>query len=159
MNNGEFLLSEAIGVIREVLDSGGEFRLYPKGRSMLPLLKEKRDSVVLKKYETPDSVRKNDIVFYQRTGGQFVLHRVIEAEADGTYTMCGDHQLALEHGISFEQMIGVVVKIYKKDKPLPLTAIRYRLYEAVWCRISIRRFLMLPRRLFGKLRRTLTKRR
>lgn len=149
------MLSEAIGLIREVLDSGGEFRLYPKGRSMLPLLRERRDSVVLKKVGTPAAVRKNDIVFYQRSNGQFVLHRLMRMEEDGSYTMCGDHQLYLEHGIVADQVIGTVVQIYKKDKPLSLTGLRYRLYTAIWCRLSIRRVLMLPWRTLGWLKHRL----
>ena len=45
--NHEFYLTDAIEVIEEVLSSGGEFRMFPKGTSMLPLLVQGRDSVVL----------------------------------------------------------------------------------------------------------------
>ena len=38
MNNGEFYLADAIEVIDEILAGGGEFRIYPKGTSMLPLI-------------------------------------------------------------------------------------------------------------------------
>ena len=74
MNNGEFFLADAIEVIEEILNAGGEFRMYPKGTSMLPLIVQGRDSVVLKKrIESPQSpLKKNDIAFYRRSNGQFV---------------------------------------------------------------------------------------
>ena len=50
MNNTEYCLSDAIEIIEEVLDSGGEFLLSPKGTSMLPLIVQGEDQVVLKKY-------------------------------------------------------------------------------------------------------------
>lgn len=40
-----FSLAEYADIIREVLDSGGEFTLFPRGTSMLPLIVEGRDSV------------------------------------------------------------------------------------------------------------------
>ena len=45
----EFDMRELYPLLSEVLESGGEFRLYPKGTSMLPLLREGEDSVLLKK--------------------------------------------------------------------------------------------------------------
>ena len=53
MNNGEFFLADAIEVIEEILNAGGEFRMYPKGTSMLPLIVQGRDSVVLTRCSTP----------------------------------------------------------------------------------------------------------
>ena len=40
-------------LIREVLASGGEFRLYPHGTSMLPLLRQGIDSVALRSLNRP----------------------------------------------------------------------------------------------------------
>ena len=54
-------LSDYEELIREVLASGGEFRLYPHGISMLPLLRQGRDSVSLRQVDSP--IRKGDILF------------------------------------------------------------------------------------------------
>ena len=40
-------LTELLPVIREVLASGGEFSLKPRGESMRPYFREGRDTVVL----------------------------------------------------------------------------------------------------------------
>ena len=78
MNNGEFYLADAIDVIETVMESGGEFRMYPRGTSMLPLIVQNRDSVVLKR-NFEDAAKKHDIAFYRRDNGQFVLHRVMKS--------------------------------------------------------------------------------
>ncbi len=159
LNNGEFYLADAIDVIEEVLSSGGEFRMYPKGTSMLPLIVQGRDSVVLKR-RFDDGAKKHDIAFYRRTNGQFVLHRVMRIEKDGSFVMCGDNQTALEYGIKREQIIGYVSRLYKGDKEHSLGSLRYKLYLLFWCFMPYRRaerFIKgklsgLRRRLLGKNR-------
>lgn len=47
---------------------------YSRGISMLPLLRQGRDSVALRRVDSP--IRRNDILFYRRPDGSFVLHRV-----------------------------------------------------------------------------------
>ena len=106
-------LAEMYPVICEVMESGGEFRLGITGTSMLPLLVQGKDSVCFKK---PNGrLEKHDIAFYRRKNGAFVLHRVMKVEKD-SYVFCGDGQYILERGITDEQIIGVVSKIYKKEK-------------------------------------------
>ena len=158
MNNEELYLSDAIGVIEEVLSSGGEFRLYPKGTSMLPLLVQGKDSVVLKRREASLPAKKHDIAFYRRENGQFILHRVMKIESDGTYTMCGDNQSLLEQGIYPRQIIGYVSEIYKEDRVCKISSLRYRIYVFFWSIMPFRKAWRLlgrirasiKRRLFGK---------
>ena len=71
----EFSLADYDETIRIVLDSGGEFTVYPKGTSMLPLIRQGRDSVTLAKPSAP--LKRGDIAFYLRDNGQYVLHRVV----------------------------------------------------------------------------------
>ena len=90
MEKHSILLAELIPVIRDVLAAGGEFSLMPRGQSMLPYFREGRDSVILSPITAPP--RRGDILLYVRTNGTPVLHRVVSAEADGTFTMRGDSQ-------------------------------------------------------------------
>ena len=128
MNNVEIHLEDTIGVIEEILAGGGEFRMYPRGRSMRPLIIEERDSVVLIKKPLAD-IRKHDMVFYRRRNGQFVLHRLMRIEKDGTYTMCGDAQTALEKGICADQIIGCVDRLYRKERCVTARSFGYRVYN------------------------------
>jgi hypothetical protein len=145
LNNGEICLQEAFGVIEEILSGGGEFRMYPKGTSMLPIIVQGRDSVVLmRNTETP--AKKHDIAFYLRKNGQFVLHRVMKIEKDGSYTMCGDNQTVLEKGIEKEQIIGYVSRLYKGEKERNMRSISYRLYIFFYCFMPLRKVIRFPKR-------------
>ena len=125
MKAEEFRLSEYADTISAVLESGGEFRIYPKGTSMLPLLRAGTDSVVLEK--PTGNLKRGDIAFYIRDNGAYVLHRVIKSEGD-SYTLCGDNQLTLEKGITNRNIIGVVTRIYRGEK-LKLSYIPYYMAE------------------------------
>lgn len=148
--NKKFKLSEYDETIRFVLENNGEFRLYPRGTSMLPLIHQGRDSVVLVK---PDgTLRKNDIAFYLRDDKSYVLHRIIK-EKDGIYTLCGDNQTTLENGITDRHIIGVVSKIYRKDKLITKNCKGYRLYLLLWQFFVIRRVYFKLRNLRNKFKK------
>lgn len=132
----QFALSDYDETIRAVLDSGGEFRIYPKGTSMLPLLRQGVDSVVLEKPK--GALKRGDIAFYLRDGGGYVLHRVMQFE-NGKYTMCGDNQLRLEEGILDRHIIGVVTRFYRSDKCVKLNSLRYRIFVFLWRSFFLRR--------------------
>ena len=149
MNNQEFYLSDAIEVIEEILESGGEFRLYPRGTSMLPLIVQSRDSVSLLRAPA----QKGDIAFYRRRDGHFVLHRVMDVCADGTYVMCGDNQTLLERGIRSEQILARVCAVYRREKRIEVDSRAYRTYVFLWARMPLRRVLLFVYRAFAKLSR------
>jgi len=153
LNKREYELAETIDVIREVLSSGGEFKMYPRGRSMLPLIVQDEDSVILKRQDGP--LKRNDIAFYQRKNGQFVLHRVVKRERDGSYVMCGDNQINLERGIEDSQIIGIMTSLYKKEKLFDQNSFSHKLYRTFWCCITLRKILRLPKRCINKLARIL----
>lgn len=141
---GLFRLADYADTIREVMDSGGEFTLYPRGTSMLPLIVQGRDSVTLVKAE---EFRTGDIAFYQRENGQYVLHRVIAADGE-TYTMCGDNQLAPEYGVKPEQIIAKAAYITRKGSKITPRSLPYRLYVLLWRSFFIRRVYFKLRRVF-----------
>lgn len=155
MNNNEFYLADTIDLIEEVLASGGEFRMFPRGTSMLPLIVQGEDSVVLRRSDKP--LVKNDIAFYKRDNGQFVLHRIVKVSRDGIYTMCGDNQTVLEPGIRPDQIIGYVSDIYKKDVRLNRRSFKNRVYLFFWGRVYLRGIIRFPRRVLGKCKRILRK--
>lgn len=142
---GLFRLADYAGTIREVMDSGGEFTLYPRGTSMLPLIVQGRDSVTLE--QPQGALHRGDIAFYQRENGQYVLHRII-GERDGTFTMCGDNQLAPEYGVKPEQIIAKAAYITRKGSKITPRSLPYRLYVLLWRSFFIRRAYFRLRRGF-----------
>ena len=134
--HSEFILKEYADIICEVLESGGVFRMYPKGTSMLPLLRYQKDSVVLALPQMP--LKKGEIILYKRGNGQYVLHRIVGKDQEG-YICCGDNQTTLEYGITEENVIAVVESIYRKEKHITKNNFGYRCYWFFWQCLFIRR--------------------
>ncbi len=156
MNNNDNLnLCDAIEVIEEVLNSGGTFRMYPRGTSMLPLIDQRRDSVVLERREDK-RLKKHDIVFYRRNNGAFILHRVMRVCSDGSYVMCGDNQTYLEKGVPESAIIARVSCIYKGDRQMSLRSLGYRLYTFFWTKMLLRRGVFFAKRCVRKIFRRRT---
>ena len=138
-------IAEYDGVIREVLESGGEFRMYPHGTSMLPLIRQGIDSVVLEQLNRLP--QKNDILFYQRIDGSYILHRVWKVTEDGL-VMIGDNQKVLEKGVTEDQVIGYVTRIYRNEKEINCDGFWYQKYLWLWQFMKVRK-LVLP--IFNRL--------
>ncbi len=120
----EFLMKDIFPLIEEGIKNGGCFRFYPKGISMLPLIRQGKDSVVFSKVA---DVKKYDILLYRRDDGNFVLHRMVGKNDDG-YIMCGDGQFWYERGIKEEQLLAKVVGLYRENKFVPLDNPEYIKY-------------------------------
>ena len=62
-----------------------------KGDSMMPLIKQDRDLVVIEPVH--DRLKKYDVPLYKRDNGKHILHRVLKVRRDD-YVMCGDNRWA-----------------------------------------------------------------
>ena len=140
-------MREIYPVLQEVIDSGGEFRLSPRGTSMLPLLREGRDSVVL---VAKGDLKKRQICLYRRTDGSFVLHRILVFDKVGEPVFCGDNQTKREYGIKREDVIAVVAAIYRGEKRKSVTSFSVRLYSFFHCIMLCRRTTFFVRRVWNR---------
>ena len=126
----EIAIDDVIDIMVEKLNSGGTVTFTPKGKSMLPMLRDGEDVVVLSKPH--GRLHLFDIPFYKRSNGAYVLHRIVNFDADGSYVLCGDNQFDLEHGIKDSDIIGVVTAFYRKGKAYSVSSFSYRLYVNFW---------------------------
>ena len=126
----EIGLNEMWPVMEEQLNMGKSVSFTPNGNSMLPLIKPRVDTVVIKK--APDKLKKYDLPLYRREDGSFVLHRVIGVE-NGTYSICGDNQNVPEKGIRREQILAIAVGMYRNDEYIPFTGVKYWIYSRLRC--------------------------
>lgn len=129
--NKEVQLDEVIAIISEKLKAGGTVTFTPNGTSMLPMLRDGEDVVVLKG-TGGKRLHLFDIPLYRRDNGQYVLHRVIDFCRDGSYVMCGDNQFAKEKGIRDDQIIAVMTGFYRKGKTYSANSFLYRVYVNFW---------------------------
>lgn len=125
-------LEEIYPIIKEQLENGGTVGLPITGTSMLPLLVQGRDSVTLTK---TDKIKINDIIFYRRDNGAFVLHRIIGIDDNGHYILCGDNQWVKEYGIKDHNIIGVVTQIKRDGKIIDINDKKYVKYCNRWLKL------------------------
>lgn len=136
-------------LFRERLAAGQQVRFSPMGTSMLPMLREGRDSVVLS--PPPKKLRPFDLALYRRDSGAYVLHRI--TAVGQTYTCMGDNQFVSEHGLRHDQIIALVTGFRRNGRDHSVTEPGYRLYCFLWhYSRPLRRFW---RRGLGWLRRHL----
>lgn len=122
-------------LIEKYIKENGEYVTVPNGTSMYPMLRHRRDSVHLVRYDNK-GLKKYDLPVYKRHDGTQVMHRCIGKNEDG-YIMCGDNQWVRETRIKDEQIIAVVKGFYRDEKYIPVTNLSHRLYCRLWC-ISLR---------------------
>ena len=125
--------NEVFDSLKEDLVLGKEVKFFPNGKSMFPTIVEKRDHVYLSK----TSFKVLDIIFY-KVEDKYLLHRVIKI--DGDKIICqGDNNLVKEV-ITKDDVIGVVVKFYRKNKEVKRGGIRFRsLYLISRIRLLLKR--------------------
>ena len=144
-------MEDLMPLIQEALSSGRSVQIYPMGTSMLPMLRQKVDSVVLS--PITGKLRKYDLPLYRRGNGKYVLHRIVGVGE--TYTCMGDNQYAQEPGIRDDQLIAVVTAFYRGERKCSVTAPSYWLYCRAW--YHSRHLRKFYRRCVGWLKRKLQK--
>ena len=138
---------EYLSVIRELVQQQKEVSLVVTGNSMAPFLIHKRDTICFKKPENPFKV--GDMVFYQRTNGKFVMHRVYKVKLDELYTI-GDAQRMVEGPIKKSQVFAVVTKVKRNGKWLTPGSFWWEFFACFWIRIVPLRHIIL--RLYDKVK-------
>lgn len=108
----------------QAIEKYGFFIATPIGTSMLPLLRERLDTV---KLVAPTNIKKHDVVLYMRNDKTLVLHRIIRVHKD-SFTMCGDNQCILEKHVKRSQIIAVMEGFYREEEYFPCTDKNYQKY-------------------------------
>ena len=140
-------VSQLCELMDAVFAQDGVFRFAPTGGSMRPMLREKRDTVVLAPVR--GNVRKYDVILYRRADGQIVLHRVIRVEKSGDLVLCGDAQVEPERGICPGQVRGVLTSFSRDGREVSARCLRYRAYAVLWVASRpVRRVFRRVKRLF-----------
>ena len=142
----------SLQTIEEVLASHGKYVGPTVGISMLPMLKNRRDTiVVLPKTERLQTL---DVALYKR-GNAYVLHRVLQV-IEGGYIIRGDNCYTDEI-VPEEAVIGVLTEFFQADKHIFCTDAEYIAYAENHLKTyATRRFfvqlkallLAIPRKIF-----------
>ena len=136
----------------ELLDTQGYIVYTNVGYSMMPLLRQKKDVIEIRRKE-PGRCRKYDVVLYKR-GGRYILHRILKVLPDG-YVIAGDHNTFLEYDIKDEHILGVMTRVIRNGKSVGTGDLGYRLYVHLWCDFyPVRMFILRGK---AKVRRVLSR--
>ena len=144
-----------MATFEEYLQEHEELIYTVVGDSMMPLLRQKRDLVIVKKPE--GRLKRYDVPLYRRDSGQYVLHRILQVR-EQDYVICGANRWQREYGITDRHIIGVMTGIIRDGKTISVTDPDYLAYVhkqcdffwlravRLWCRA-------LPKRIRRKFQR------
>lgn len=112
--------------IESVIEEKGEVMTSTAGSSMYPMLRHKRDMVVIEKVNR--KLKKYDVPLYRLKSGKLVLHRILKVTDKG-YVIRGDNLMNKEYNITDENIIGVLKAFYRGGKYYNCeTNKKYKLY-------------------------------
>lgn len=142
----------------EYLEKNGTLVYTNVGVSMMPLLRQGRDLMVIRR-KGEERCRKYDAVLFKRANGQYVLHRIVKVLENGYYII-GDNCVAGEF-VREEQVLGILTEVSRDGrKTIRMTDRMYLVYVHLWCdALPVRCFLLrvksVVRRIGGKVLRLL----
>lgn len=99
--------------IEQIIAEKGEIISSTQGVSMYPMLRNRKDMVVIEKPSKRPAI--NDVVLYRAPGGKLLLHRIIK-DLGTEYIIRGDNRLNKEYGVTPERIIGVLKGFYRDGK-------------------------------------------
>jgi hypothetical protein len=111
------------------------------GRSMLPLLRQGRDLVEIKRKDPDTRCKKYDAILYKR-GDRYILHRIIKVTDNG-YIIAGDHNYIKEYDITDKQILGILTGVVRNGKRIDANNKCYLAYVHLWCDLFPIRALIL----------------
>ena len=144
--------------LEQLLARDGWLAYTNKGVSMMPLLRQNRDVMVIER-KGDARCKKLDAVLFKRPGrigrGTYVMHRVLRVNGDSTYWIVGDNCVSGET-VAEENVIGILTAVVRDGKTIPVTDRWYRLYVNTWCRCyPLRIAILRAKHLAGRCLRKL----
>ena len=115
--------------LAEQLEQNGVIVHTNKGVSMMPLLRENRDLIVVRRKE-PGRLHKYDVVLFQRANGEYVLHRILKMNQN-SYWIVGDN-CAFGEMVTDEQILGILTEIVRDGKTIEVTDKKYLCFVYIW---------------------------
>lgn len=138
------MTNEKFSSFERELDESGKLIFTNVGVSMLPLLREKRDVMVITKLS--ENPKKLQAVLFRRNGvegrGKYVLHRIVKIRKDGKFFIVGDNCTDGEI-VDKNDILGVLSAVIRDGKQIDFKGLKYRLYLYFWCAPYHLRFFLL----------------
>lgn len=128
MNNSVINMENGVSY-RQIMQDNDFFIATPVGTSMLPMIRERIDTVKLVKVSR--KLKKGDVILYERANKTYVLHRIVGIKKQNgieKYILCGDNQVVLEKYVEENQIIAVMEGYFRGESYIDCDNIDYKRY-------------------------------
>ena len=101
------------------LKKSGKIIITIKGVSMRPLFRTDEDAILVVSCD-PETLKNLDIVLFKRkstNGMQYVLHRIVGKNTDGSFIIAGDNCTAADI-VKPKDILGVAITAKRKNKTI-----------------------------------------
>lgn len=143
---------ELFPILKEQLARGRNIKFTVTGSSMLPWIVGGRDSVELIS-AAGQTLKKGNIILYQSGEDHYILHRITQVTPNGFITT-GDGNCWRDGETPARSVIGKVTVIYRKNRIISCTSIRWKLASRIWMVLfPIRKPLLKVLRVVGKTKK------
>ena len=129
----------------EIINTKGFIAYTNVGYSMMPLLRQKKDIIEIKKNNS-DRYKKYDVVLYKH-GKQYILHRNLKVLPD-RYVVAGDHNTFLDPPVTDDMILGVMTRVIRDGKSITPDNFWYKVYVHLWCDFYSMRVFLLKAKAF-----------
>ncbi|MDD4372055.1 MAG: S26 family signal peptidase [Anaerostipes sp.] len=134
-------LEDLVLLAKEQLSMGREVSFTITGNSMWPFLCHRRDKVVLESINK-NKIKKGDIILFQVSEGNYVLHRITKKIGD-LYITTGDGNTWRDGVVSPNQVVARVSMMVRKGKKIRCDNIWWRMIIRLWmAAFPIRKYLL-----------------
>lgn len=111
---------------------GERVRIRAKGNSMLPLIRDAKDEIILEK-PNKQSFQKGRLLLVRLKDGSYILHRI--KKIDETHIILnGDGNLSIVETCSPDDVIAEATTVIKNGKEIRTGRFRWNLYRYLWPR-------------------------
>lgn len=144
----------------EELRRSGRLVFTNKGSSMMPLLRQDKDIMIITACEAKELHALDAVLFVREQEGKkrYVLHRILKCNPDGSFWIVGDHCYSGET-VKGEQILGKLSAVVRDGKNISVEDKKYLLYVHLWCDFYPIRFFILRAKAFLRRGRNFIKRR
>ena len=132
----------------ELINEGHTVTIMARGNSMMPFIKDGRDSLIFSNLNL--DIRVGEAVLAEIHKGVFVCHRIVEIK-DGKVTLRGDGNVQGTETCRIEDVKAQLVAVTRDGKYYDLNTSKvWKIYSFCWTRLlPLRRYLLALYRLLA----------
>lgn len=135
-------VSDAVVIMNTAFSVNQSFRFYPRGVSMLPLIREGKDSVSLVAPDKKRPLRIGDVILYKTENEKYILHRIVKTDEKKNLIITrGDAHIDQDLPTSPDRVLAVMQGFWRGDIYVDCQNKKYRRY------VRSRFYSVRPRRI------------